>query len=455
MVKKFHRFRYYIIILFIAVLIRSVYFINDPVINVQPDTYGYYFIGQQILYENFQKNIFNSARTPVYPVFLNAVTFLTGFAKAPVFSPGFMKAMGFVIFIQTLVGLTSLILYYKLLIKLKTNTFPALLLTLFIATDIMVFGWERILMTESLCVFYLVATSLLAWKIFRKPKNTYFILLFILSCFAVMLKPVYVFLPPLTIIIIAFHFRKFGQVLKCVVTLFGFILLIYLYSSHNAKYFNYNGINQVVEINYFGKVLTQNLPVEAGKSIKYIYDSVVDWRGINGEKIPFRLFEHYSNILFSHPNLYNDMRIFDSKIFLANLPEYLYKTALEIPGGLMEGSEHIILPDPNRNLAGYFFNSLYNIDISLPIIGITVFIALPFTIYYFLKINTPFWAAMAVLEGFCVYQIGFSVASGYGEFGRLIAPGLPLIYFITFFWWKKAITEGVKLFNLLNLRRTV
>lgn len=464
------KYLYLIPIILIAIIIRFFYYHHAPGVIVQADTYGYYEIGQRILssWDNFFTFIINEERTPMYPLFLNITAFFSGGFASSIFSPSFLKAMTWVMFIQSILGVLSLIILYKTLLEIKIKPIFASLFTLFISLNIIVFGWERILMTEALTTFWLITTTFLAVKILKlqyHPKLRsscgvlrsyfYFLLLFLLFLFGFLLRPFYLFFPPTVLIIICLHHRNKQTLIKSLLILLSFYLLVFFYIRHNTIHFKYSGVNQISEINLLGKILTLNLPIEAGKEIDLFYQKVKEYREINGEPMPFRFIERSIPDIHSEPYLFNDLRKFNYKVIFSNFPEYLAKSTRELPHGLLDVSEVIVLRNPSDNFLSLLFNVLFYICKRLQYLTLIILPAFPITLLLFItKViqhhskrsssceeveRSHRLPTLTLFGAISFYQIFFSVFFSYGEFGRLISPAWPIIYLFSFLCWGKII----------------
>lgn len=107
-----------------------------------------------------------------------------------------------IILLQSLFGIIGLLVLYKTLIMAGVSTIASYIYTLFISFNILVFGWERILMTEGLSTFWLIIVLFMIVKILKKDKIIYFLHLLLIFIIGFLLKPFYVFLPLLIVPIV-------------------------------------------------------------------------------------------------------------------------------------------------------------------------------------------------------------------------------------------------------------
>jgi len=425
---------YLLSIVFFAAIFRLAFFFQNPQIIINIDTFSYYKIAQLIAKDGF-RYFMNTERTSLYPVVLNLATQVTGHYQAAVESPEFYLSMGLLLLFQSTLGLMSLIILYKILVLIKVKTIPAYLYTLFIAGNIMVFGWERLLLTESLSVFWLIMTTYLLILILKNPKNQYFLVLTILFLLGFLLKPFYLLFPIVVYFIILLHHHRKKIVIACFLSLLLFYAFVAFYIQHNQTYFGNATVSRNGDINLLGKILQFRLPIEAASSEEYFYQKVKDYYVFGGDPMPYRFLDNCDPDIYDKAEMMRSLRRFNRKVILANLPQYLSQSTKQLPSALLESSELLVFPDAKTGFLNYFISFLYQTYRKFQILTLAVFPFYFLSLLVWSKKNDFTDTVLALLGTIAVYQILISVFLSYGEFGRLIAPVQPILYFFCFWWY--------------------
>lgn len=431
---RFKKFLPFILIVLLASVIRITYFYHFPGIWVQADTYGYYDIGKNILSGKFLQFFINDERTPIYPIFLNLPAFLSRDIGSPIFSAEFFSVMEKIILIQSLCGILGLILLFKTLRIAGASVNVAFFYTLFTTFNILVFGWERILMAESLSTFWLITLLFTLVKILKKEESRYFIFLFLLYIFGFLLKPFFVLLPVFLFPVLVYFRPTRVSIVGNIIVLLLFYLSVVGYVWRNEIVFNYRGVNKVSELNMLGKILQFNLNIESAKNVTYFYEAVKNYRLKNGDPMPFRFLEKYD--FFQKPDKIRDLQRFNSIVIKSNFREYVFKSIMQIPSGVVDMSELYVLKKPDAGMLGSFFYNLSRFYNNLQYANFIIFFCFFPFVYLFLKQRTFIWTFITLIGIITLYQIIFSIFFSYGEFGRLISPALPIIFLFTFYgYW--------------------
>lgn len=442
--KYFHIFFPYVLIILIASLVRFIYWQYAPGLIISDDTYSYYQVGQRMLKESL---FVDHYRAPFYSLFLVSVVNLLGAPNAPLLSGSFIEKINYVIPFQMGIGILGLIILYHCLMLLKIKRIISLLFVLFIGTDIIIFSWERLLLTESFAVFIIILNFYMTIKIIQKPRFIFFILLFLLSVCSVMLRPFNVGLPVIPLLVAVFYHRKIKVVIYCAIVLLFYTGLLHLYSSANYARWGYYGISRASDINMLGKILDYRLDISAGKEEKFIYDLVADYQSQKRDPHPFRFLEHYNLIGEENIPSLIPLRKFGYQVIGANLPVYMKKSSVQLPNALLDVSDKLVILPSNANPV----SRLFNIGLSFNRFTQTFFFLIVIfgwiPVIQFVKKPTVFNAVytLAVLISF--YQIIFSVFIGHGEYGRLILPSQPLMYFLFLYPLAEILKPGRKRFE--------
>ena len=437
----------YLLIILIASLVRFFYWQYAPYVIVSEDTFSYYEVGQTMLKEFF---FVNNSRTPVYSLLLTVVVNGLGLPNTPVLSWLFFEKVLYMIPFQMIMGLLGLLILYHTLRLLKLNPILSLMFILFIGTNIIIFSWERLLLTESLATFSLILLVYISVKIFYKPGFIFFFIFLFLSIFSVMLRPFNIGLPVIPLIITILIHRKIKVAVYIIIILLLYSGFIHIYSVKNQQRLGFYGISQVSDINLLGKILEYRLPLSAGIEEKSIYDMVSEYQMLRRDSNPFRFLEYYNLIdEESIPKLLQ-LKKFGYSVISANLPEYLLKSTLLLPGALMDVSEKIIILPPEMSTTSRIFNINLEISRSVQIIFFLIFIFSGISVIGFLKKPSIINSTLTLAAGISLYQIALAVFTSPGEYGRLIVPAQPVMYFYSFYWFNKIIDRGKK--YLIRLR---
>lgn len=434
-----------LIIIFIAAVIRILYYYHFPGIQAQPDTWMYYYLGRQMMTGNFLKYFVNNERTPVYPLFLNMISYFSGSLGAPMPSDLFSIAMEKVILVQTLIGIIGISVFYITLRIIGLSAVKSFLITLFTSCNLLVFGWERILLTESLGTFFLIFLFFVIIRILKQDKVVDYIYLLFLLVAGFLLKPFYLFLPFFVFPVIVYYRRNKTALWGSIIVIAGFSLSVLFYIERNSRLFDYRGINKISEINMLGKILELNLNVEPAKEVPYLYNNVKEYRAKGGEPMPYRFLEKY--YFYDDPVLFRELGKFNSLVIKGNFMNYFTGSLMQIPRGLVYMSELYILKRPRESILGDIFLNIAKFYKIMQYLNFIIFFSFPVTLYSFITGKSFRYAVLALLGVISLYQIFFSVFFSYGEFGRLISSGLPLIFLYSLFsYWE--------IFKKINSYRT-
>lgn len=425
-------FRAFFLIIFFASLVRLLYYFHAPGIIVSEDTWGYYERGELMV---TTKVLVDPWRTPLYPLFLQLPLLIRGGFRSKIFSAPFESGMLQIILLQSVIAVFSVPLLYLLLLRLKINRKISVLYCFFVSLDILVFCWDRLLLTESLTVSLLIASTLWAVSMIGKAnwRNSFVLLLLLLVSF--LLRPVFILLPVALILPLILSGRKKKTVVPLLTVLALFALFIKLYVSLNGSLNRYNGISHISDINLLGKILQFHLPVASGKSSGIAYDTLTAYLNQKGELMPWRYLEKFPAVYSPRTEYnYESIRKFNSLVIKNNLPSFLFQSLKQLPGALLDTSEKVVLVDPHRNLAAFIFNLLFQIFKKLEYLTLLVFIFYPVSFLAFLKKADFKNTAVFIIGNVAVYEIILSVFFSYGEFGRLISVVQPELY-LFIFWW--------------------
>lgn len=427
------KFTRHLLIIILASLIIRLPLLTSNYAVTTPDTHGYYKLERKLTDGKILNLVFNDERTPLYLIYLHFGMSLAGNYNPIYQSEEFYKGAYLVTSLQTILGILSILLIYITLMKIKVNPQKALLFSLFLSFNIMIFSWEKILLTESLTIFLLILTFYVAVNLLISNTRPYKLLLIICSMTLFLLKPIYLGLPFLILFIYLLHNYQLAKIRFAAVFLIIYSALPLIYIGYNYLERNYPGINHTTDINLLGKIMQLNLPITNDNKFPYFYETLSDYRQKKLPLMPYRFLEYYDPQIYDHAEKLNSLSGFNANVISSNLISFLTRSALQIPSAMLDNSETITSVIPLSGLTSFiylFIFKFYKTVQYLTLVSIPFFII---SIFLFLKKRNNIRLSVIFLAGLIsFYQIVLSVLFSYGEFGRLIVVVQPLLYLFTF-----------------------
>lgn len=483
-----------IIILFISIFLLSLVirlaYVRTYQPQILPDTYGYYLIGQRIT--SGQLPIFNPQRTPGYPLFLQVTYAMTGAQKSEINSVGFWRGAGITTFIQSALsalGVTLLTwLFYQLtkysgIALERTNSHSReiprqarddnfifiIILNLLLASNILTFSWDSLLVVESLSTSWLALSSIWLFITLIKPTKFKILTLIIFGWLGFLLKPVFLGLPIIWFFLhglsfrvpmligarnlihqwislpagrqVTLHIPKFEMTLSKSILIF--ILLPLFYILINWQTVNYPGINHVQDINLLGRVIKDKLGPKAGEKIApELTKKLSEYQNGDNPKDPYTFLQSADPTLLTDDTRQADrnrLKPWVNTIILSNLPQYVWGVIKDLPTALysyqMEKYELGIM---NYGFISSFHKTL--ITILTPIILLLIF---PAFNNWRKKISME-TSIILILHLTIWYMLVATVAFGYGEYARLLTPIQPVVYFLGVWWVNSFLSSRAK-----------
>ncbi|OGG20028.1 hypothetical protein A3D03_06350 [Candidatus Gottesmanbacteria bacterium RIFCSPHIGHO2_02_FULL_40_13] len=423
-----------LIIILASFIIRLPLFFSNNAFTT-PDSDGYYKLERKLSGGKILNLVFNDERTPFYLAFLHLGMILTGNHNPNYQSSEFYKGAYLITSLQTIFGILGISLIYLTLKKIRVNPQKALLFSLFLSLNIMIFSWEKILLTESLTIFLLILIFYIAVNLLIYNTKPYKLLLILCSMALFLLKPIYLGLPILFLIIYLSHNYQREKISFVIIFLIIYSTLPVSYIGYNFLERKYLGINHITDINMLGKIMQFNLSITNAQKFPYFYETLSDYRQKKLPQMPYRFLEYYDPEIYDHTEKLNTLAGFNSKVISSNLREFLTRSALQIPSAMLENSEIINTVIPPSGVTNLIYLNLFKLYsaiqyltlISIPFLFISVFL-------FFRKRNNLKLAVIFLAGLISFYQIVLSVFFSYGEFGRLIVVVQPFLYLFTFYW---------------------
>jgi hypothetical protein len=420
-------------ILVITVILRNAYLDSGPKIVVEADTYSYYIVGQRMLQEGFWRYFVNDNRTPIYPLLLQLPQAASGIVGEKILSNSFYESMWQVVKLQYLAGIVGIVIFYETLLYLKIKKIFAWVLTLFIGCNIFVFCWDKILMTESLAILFIIGLLFFVSRLLVTLRGRYIWIVSLILAFGFLLRPIYVALPFVILPFIPLYHRTKRSLRAAIAVLALYLLVPSWYLVHNAAVHQYYGINRISDTNVLGKILYYNLPIEKAKEFTAFYNDITQSRKNQGDPMPYRFLDHVpSTTPYLEGNLLGQ---FNRKVIIGNSWEYLSKSTAQILPAMVDTGPFTMRSMGPRSSANEFLYKLVDIYHAFQYLTWIILPAFGLTVIMLVKKPSFKLAWLGLAGAISVYQIISSVFLSYdGEYGRLIMVAQPAMYFFTFYW---------------------
>lgn len=421
-----------------ALLVRIIYAIAAPAIYYfNADTIGYYNLGMELFTHPSLQTLITPYRTPVYPVFLNAVMYILGVGGTALGSPAFVWGAQFIVAIQMIIGALAFTALYHVLARL----FPGRarqLFAVFLLFDVLVIEWERALLTEGLAISVSLGMTAVLLHIILSPAGKKFALFWFLFVFGFLLRPSFIVYPIASLPLVAWYFRKHARVVfwACV-TLAAAAAIPLTYARINYTNYNYFGIQFVGDIDVLGRILGFNIPIESAKNSTYFYTTVSDSRARNAiSPTGFQFLEQYDPDIYGKAYRFIELQAFNRTVILHNLPLYVIKAMGTIPEILLEVCDFTLVPPTSTQFLtrivwvlqqGYGYAQYATL--AVPFLWILMGIA------FFVK-PTRWHAITALIGTIAMSQIVLTALVVYkdigGQYGRVISVVQPHLFLFLF-----------------------
>ena len=406
------------IVLIFAVVVRVLFAMYQPKPLITADSIGYYQLGVQMVENPRLETIISEFRTPLYPIFLASLSKLLGFNDGSTIAD-----------IQQLVGVAGVIIFFSFLIRMGFSRKTTLIFSLLTAGNILVFYWERALVTEGLATTTFIMSLLIFAHTLQTPRTKNFILLWISYGINFLLRPAFVFLPVVTLPFLFIVFKRRSEKLKVFITLLMSCLVPALYIVGNTVYHEYKGIQHVGDIDVLGRILEFDTPIEAGKAYSYFYESVTDYRNRKGNPMPFEFINTYDDSMYVNTTRMNELQGFTRSVVLGNLPSYVTDAFATIPSAMTDVSPFIKISDDSIVFLHIFFSGLLIFYRTLLPFTLVALFLYPIAMYLFIKEKSTKRILLATLGSVILCQIFLTVLVVYKEdYGRLFASIQPLLF---------------------------
>lgn len=426
----------------VAILIRIAYASYSPNITLSADSYGYYSLGQNIITAPSINSIITPYRMPLYPVFINYLAKIKGVFRMPIDNPNFISALNLIMSVQTILGIIGIVCLFLFLLDLGISYKIAWLFSAFIALDIMNFRWERSLMTEGLGNTLLILQIIALIYVIRKPLLKFFMSYLVLCILGFFLRPAFTILPVLTFPFIAWLWRRNRRVIiLCIITFGIYMSVPFFYITFNKINYQYPGIQYVSDITILGRIFELNIPVEAGRDIKYFYDTVQDHKKRNGSPMPFLFLEYYDPNFYNNKTRRRELQIFVNKVFMHNLPQYVIQALPSLPKVILSTAP-LSKSESQYGLVNVLIETVFKIYGMVQYMIILIFLWWPIVLIRFFKHPNKKLCIQAILGliGFVfILQTTILIYQDLDGYGRFIGTMQPIVYlfFLFYVYWMK------------------
>ncbi len=424
------------ILLGVAILIRIGYLVIHPYLNIFPDTYGYYEIGQNMLRSPSLRSWINPFRPPLYPIFLNAIVAATGHFGVRMVSPEYFIGEQYIGFIQTVVNIIGIIIFYFMLRKLFTSRLVILGMSIFQAISINAIIWERSVLSES---FSIPITFIMGFlMIYALTSPTWLTVLFItfFSIIGVLFRPATIIYPFIIFPFIAYYHKKLPALLRCIVAGGLFILFILGYAKINEMNWGYFGIQNGGDINMLARIMQFRLPLTPAKNFQPLYDQVKAYTVSTNKPDVWIFLNTYNVDTYSSTQNIIILRKFDMAIINAYPFAYALHGLADIPASFLVTDEHYAFAPTNivRSIF-YALSIVFRLTQYIYITSIP-FILVAWIRLLFKKISRK-EAGITLLGTFSYGTVVLYVltGTGYYDYARFYSTVQPFLTLFSLYWW--------------------
>lgn len=416
-----------VVLLLCAVFVRVAFYLTAPGFVATADTLSYYATARNIVATHI---VADQWRTPGYPLFLALPFILTGKQLPETYYGRPMPEFVALMIVQSLAGVISVLLLYKILRDIGVKRKLAWVLGIFVACDWSLLAYERILLTETLSLLLLVATVFFMVSAMRRWHAGKGIALGALFIIGVLLRPSTIVLPFLFICFLVWYHRKRAVVAWSIMSLVLYAGVLATYSGMNARYFSYSGISRISDVNLLGKILSYRLSPERMPpgEIKTIVSAYIR----RNETDPWAVYQEKVQLYEARYAV--PMHNFVTKVLERNIGTYILRSLTEIPRAITgSGDTDALFAGGIPGMVNRYIRMGYML----------FFVGLPVSLYALGKKKTLFTAGMALFSGIGLYYVATAVFLSYNDYSRLILPAAPFLFVVSY-WWVYQVVIWVK-----------
>ncbi len=459
-----------ITILIAAVFIRYALWVNQPYIKLPQDGYEYYQNGISMVLHPIVDTIINPYRTPIYPLIVSASMALSGAFNSPIASPAFGRGADFLMFLQAICGVISVIFLYRILEIVNAPRIVIWISTFLAGTNLMTIPWERTLLTESIAGLILLSLILLFFQIlhaYSHYSNFKFLSAKFLSLsLSSLLFALLLFLAPL----IRPSLSPIGPVLAAILVFVGavkkkrtltfkgllFLVIsvspVFLWINGNTRIHKIHAFQVQGDINILGRIMKDRISIEGAKSYAFFYDGLTHFRIVDTEMNPYKFTKDIDPLIHTHPSRLTELQGFVRTVMRKEVLPYTMGALKDYPNTFLSLSPEITLPsEKNRPYA-----KLLSIGQTISRVMLVCVMVL-----FVVSVMRMFWLFLYTVKKRCSSQVSlyevsliavasvsllFNLFFGYEDFARLSAPIMPVIISVSV-WTLNALMKSIK-FNI-------
>lgn len=420
----------------LALLVRVLYGVGSPRVIYTSDSLGYYNLGARMIARPSLRTVINPYRTPLYPLFVQAVFYATGAGGSSIGSLQFARGVRAVIWVQIIIGAAAFAIFWQS-VRRWLSPRSQLPVYCFLLLDVLTFAWERSLLTEGIGVSLVLVTTGALLSALTSPTKRAFVSLLILFAAGFFLRPALLTVPISSLPVIAWYFRKNKRVLTMTILLFiGFLTIPVVYAQINRIQYGYNGIQTVNDINLLERIIETKTPVDGGKEYPYFYNAVINYEINNGNPHPLQLLKFDDPDVGSTMYRFTMLQQFNQAVIAHTIPLFVENAIRNIPDVLLQIYEFPPVRPGTTNVAATGVWALQQIYGSIQFTTFFVFVLWIFCVSVFLVKPNKSRAVAALLGTVAVGQILLVAATVYHEtganYGRLIAVIRPQMFLFLF-----------------------
>ncbi len=451
--------------LLLGLIVRALYYIilGQDIVMVS-DSWTY-LNAAKALEKSFYLDVY---RPPVYivPVLVSGIIF------------SWEKFYIGVIIFQSLLSMLSTILIYKISLLIMAGRLTGFFTALVVNLSIAAYGWDFMVMTESLSIFFVTLITYLILAYFKEEKKILLYYLLGAVILAIFTKPFFIFLPPVILAIFVLnyllgHSRKLRVNLKTIAV--GCIIiytLVFGYSVLNFKVNGFLGMTSVSNVNIFGKILQYKMEYlgnnqDLKSDISCAYTTTTKDNLVGGTFLePWGFLSQYG---WGKDN-YGSLGKFSKSIILEHPFTYI-KESIILSAGLLKNqcpfNDYIALKAIEKRSNIPFFNVIDSINRSVDKVNSLYLLILLSLIELLIYLAYKGWSTIQLrlnstpekenhssrlnkigiitVVVIILYHYLTSAFFSYGDYCRLLAPSYYLIYFLIVY----------NIFRILGLLRSL
>lgn len=401
------------IILMVSGIVRIFYYSNF-IDTVGPDSPSYLNYTDT---KNLLNGQVNAWRTPVYPIFLKLIRYLV--------TPG--SFIHLVVIVQSIISFSTIIVFYRVVKSVFRKRNIIVITTLIFALSPSIINYDKCILTESLSISFMVFYMGLIINYLRKPtifKATSYTLI---TFFAIMLRPSFLFMiPSMAFFWVLRFFSKKIERKMCLAGIAATIICVILISEYSNLNYLQNGCNSisaVKNLNQMDIIITNDM-YKRGNDFE-ITETIINNCDTPGQIYHWKtnsiLFTKYSHSRIS--NFINNCIINQPKIYLQKVILRIYEL----------GGERIATRYAERKNG---FISLFNFILKLNFITFyaiyfIIIIDLFYILIYFFKTKKILWVKY-FLWSFISTHFAVIILGSPTDYQRLFVIVLPCVIILFF-----------------------